>query len=78
MTRDLLSITETAQLLGCSVHNIRKLIIRAFNPLPYHKPIGSKVLINNKVVELPEELITKTKNKNVFVRDEVNLWIKNQ
>jgi len=78
MIRDILTITETAQILGCSVHNIRKLTKRAFNPLPFHKPIGSKVVINNKIIDLPEELLSKTKNKNVFVRSELDLWIKNQ
>lgn len=74
----LINIERVAEILGCSIANVRYLIKRDFNPLPKHKAFAGTVQINDNIYRIPEHCKSKTKNKLVFVEEELLTWIKYQ
>ena len=71
-------INGAANIIGCSVPNVRLLIKREFNPLPNYKCTGKKVVYNKELFELPKELISSRRPKTIFVIKEVTKWAQNQ
>lgn len=74
----LINMEKVAEMLGCSIANIRYLMKRDFNPLPSYKPFAGTVQINDETHQIPESCKSKTKNKLVFVEEEIKIWLKYQ
>lgn len=70
-----LNMEQAAEMLGCSVSNIRYLIKKEFNPLPFCKPKGSIIVVNGDIYKVPAHCQSKTKNKLVFIKEQVNDWL---